>query len=195
MNSFFEESTRVPLSSPVKRRSNIIEMPNALGDIVASNDRAKFDRACIDMLRQTKARIDKRSRDGLGSVLDAFRTQRLTAALADGSEVRAAAFGDLLWGICHACAKSEATSLTFGVVQDVLDYVAMSGRPWKLALSEQVAQKVVPQLSGPASVCEELLVFATTADAGSGEFGAAISALQALLRTKDLGTGHVLFRY
>jgi hypothetical protein len=195
VNSFFEESTRVPLSSPVKRRSNIMEMPNALGEIVASNDRARFDRACTDMLKQTKARIDKRARDGLGSVLDAFRTQRLTAALADGSEVRAAAFGDLLWAICKACAKSEATSLTFGVVQDVLDYVAMSGRPWKLALSEQVAQKVAPQLSGPAAVCEELLAFATTADAGSGEFGAAISALQALLRTKDLGTGHVLFRY
>jgi hypothetical protein len=195
VNSFFEESTRMPLSSPVKRRSNIIEMPNALGEIVASNDRSRFDGACVDMLKQTKTRIEKRGRDGLGSVLDAFRTQRLTAAVADGSEVRSAAFGDLLWGICQVCSRSEATSLTFGVVQDVLDYVAMSGRPWKIALSEQVAQKVVPQLSGPATVCEELLAFVNTADAGSGEFGSAVSALQALLRTKDLGTGHVLFRY
>lgn len=195
VNSFLEESTRIPLSSPVKRRSNIIEMPNALGAIVSGNDRPKFDSACIDMLKQSKARIDKRGRDGLGSVLDAFRSQRLSNALTNGSEVRSAAFGDILWGICQACAKSEATSLTFGVVQDVLDYVAMSGRPWRLALSEQVAQKVVPQLSGPATVCEELLNFITDADAGSGEFAAAIAALQALLRTKDLGTGHVLFRY
>ncbi|MDZ4178355.1 MAG: hypothetical protein U1E29_03860, partial [Coriobacteriia bacterium] len=129
------------------------------------------------------------------SVLDTFRTQRLNAALTDGSDVRSAAFRDLLWGICQVCAKSEATSLTFGVVQDVLDYVAMSGRPWKIALSEQLAQKIVPQLSGPATVCEELLTFATAADAGAGEFSAAISALQALLRTKDIGTGYVLFRY
>jgi hypothetical protein len=93
------------------------------------------------------------------------------------------------------CAASDATGLTFGVVQDVLDYVAMAGRPWKVALSEQVAQKVVPQLSGPASVCEELFAYCTAADAGSGEFSAAISALQALLRTKDAGSGHVLFRY
>ena len=195
VNSFLEESSRIPLSSPVKRRSNIIEMPNALGVIVSSNDRSKFDKACVDMLKQTKGRIDKRIRDGLGSVLDNFRVQRLVVASADGSEVRSAAFGDILWGICQICAKSEATSLTFGVVQDVLDYVAMSGRPWIRALSEQVAQKVVPQLNGPATVCEELLPFITGIDAGSGEMTMAISALQALLRTKDLGTGYVLFRY
>lgn len=195
VNSFLEESTRMPLSSPVKRRSNIIEMPNALGEIVASNDRLKFDQARIDMLRQTKDRIDKRTRVGLGSVLDTFRVQRLTAALTNGSEVSSAAFGDLLWCICKACAASDSTALTFGVVQDVLDYVAMSGRPWTVALSEQVAQKIVPQLSGPAQVCEELLAVTTAADGGAGEFAAATSALQALLRTKDMGSGHVLFRY
>lgn len=195
VNSFLEESTRAPLSSPVKRRANIIEMPNALGELVASDDRPKFDRACVDMLKQTKARVDKRTRDGLGSVLDSFRVQRLTTALAADSDVRSAAFGDLLWGICKACAGSDATSLTFGVVQDVLDYVAMSGRPWRTALSEQLAQKVVPQLSGPSTVCEELLAFTAEADAGTGDFAAATAALEALLRTKDLGTGHVLFRY
>lgn len=195
VNSFLEESTRVPLSSPVKRRSNIVEMPNALGEIVASGDRAKFDKSCVDLLKQTKARIDKRAKDGYASIFDSFRIQRLNTALADGSEIRSLAFGDLLWGICQICAKSESTSLTFGVVQDVLDYVSMSGRPWMLALSEQLAQKVVPQLSGPATVCEELLQYATTIDAGSGDFIAATSALEALLATKDLGTGYVLFRY
>jgi hypothetical protein len=195
VNSFLEESTRSPLSSPVKRRSNIIEMPNALGHIVVSDDRAEFDGACLELLNQTKTRIDRRRRDGLSSVLDGFRADRLTLAMAAGSGMRSAAFGDLLWGICKVCAASDATGLTFGVVQDVLDYVAMAGRPWKVALSEQVAQKVVPQLSGPASVCEELFAYCTAADAGSGEFSAAISALQALLRTKDAGSGHVLFRY
>ena len=115
--------------------------------------------------------------------------------MAAGSDVRSAEFGDLLWGVCEACANSDATSLTFGVVQDVLDYVAMSGRPWRTALSEQLAQKVVPQLSGPSAICEELLTFTATADAGTGDFAAATAALQALLRTKDLGTGHVLFKY
>jgi hypothetical protein len=170
-------------------------MPNALGDLVAVNDRAKFDQACVHMLEQTKARVDERTSSGMGSVLDGFRAQRLTAALAGGSDLRSTAFGDLLWGICKACAASDSTSLTFGVVQDVLDYVAMSGRPWRTALSEQLAQKIVPQLSGPSTVCEELLAFTESADAGSGDFAAATAALQALLRTKDLGTGHVLFRY
>lgn len=195
VNSFLEESTRMPLSSPVKRRSNIIEMPNALGEIVASGERGRFDKSCIDLLKQTKVRIAKRAKEGFSSVLDSFRTQRLDAALTAGSDVRSATFGDLLWGICQICDKSEMTSLTFGLVQDVLDYVAMSGRPSNVALSEQIAQKVVPQLSGPASVTEELLAYVTGAEAGTGEFSSAISALQALLRTKDLGTGHVLFRY
>lgn len=195
VNSFLEESTRAPLSSPVKRRSNIIEMPNALGQLIAGSDRTKFDGACVDLLKQTRARIEKRTKESFASVLDAFRLQRLEAALATGSEVRSAAFGDLLWGVCQICAKSEATSLTFGVVQDVLDYVAMSGRPLRPALSEQLAQKVVPQLSGPASVSEELLAYVATADAGTGEFLAATGALEALLRTKDAGTNHVLYRY
>jgi len=195
VNSFLEESTRAPLSSPVKRRANIIEMPNALGDLVEANDRAKFDQACVHMLEQTKARVDERTSSGMGSVLDGFRAQRLATALAGGSEVRSTEFGDLLWGICKACAASDSTSLTFGVVQDVLDYMAMSGRPWRTALSEQLAQKIVPQLSGPSTVCEELLAFTASADAGGGDFVAATAALQALLRTKDLGTGHVLFRY
>ncbi len=195
VNSFLEESTRLPLSSPVKRRSNIFEMPNALGLIVDRDARPEFDKASLEMLKQTKTRIDKRSRDGLSSVLDGFRADRLTAAMAVGSDIRSAAFGDLLWGICKVCAESDTTGLTFGIVQDVLDYVAMSGRPWKVALSEQLAQKIVPQLSGPATVCEELLAFCTAADGGSGEFLAATSALQALLRTKDMGSGHVLFRY
>ncbi|MGV4799297.1 hypothetical protein ACSMEB_09415 [Stenotrophomonas maltophilia] len=195
VNSFLEESTRAPLSSPVKRRANIIEMPNALGELVASDDRPKFDQACVDMLKQSKARVDKRARDGLGSVFDSFRSQRLTTALTPGSDVRSAAFGDLLWNICKACAGSDSTSLTFGVIQDVLDYVAMSGRPWRAALSEQLAQKVVPQLSGPSTVCEELLAFTAKVDAGTGDFSAATAALEALLRTKDLGTGHVLFKY
>lgn len=195
VNSFLEETTRMPLSSPVKRRSNIMEMPNALGDIVSRNDRPKFDEACVDMLKQTKARIEKRCKDGLGSVLDHFRSERLSVALEEGSTVRSSGFGDILWGICQACANSEATSLTFGVLQDVLDYVAMSGRPWRLALSDQMAQKIVPQLSGPATVCEELLSFIAEVDAETGDFTAAISALNALLATKDIGTGYVLFRY
>jgi len=195
VNSFLEESTRVPLSGPVKRRSNILEMPNALGQLIADSDRAKFDKACVELLKQTKKRIEKRKTESFASVLDVFRLERLTAALASGSDLRSAAFGDLLWGVCQICAKAEATALTFGVVQDVLDYVAMSGRPWKVALAEQLAQKVVPQLSGPASVSEELLTYVGAADGGTGELQAAVAALESLLKTKDVGTGYVLYRY
>ncbi|MDR5812071.1 AAA family ATPase [Caballeronia sp. LZ033] len=195
VNSFLEESTRFALSNPVKRRANIVEMPNALGTLVAENDRKKFDKACIDLLKQTKGRIDKRQKDGAPSVLDAFRLERLSAALISGSDMRSDSFGDILWRVCQICSGSAATSLTFGVVQDILDYVAMSGRPWRLALGEQLANKVVPQLSGPANICEELLMYVVATDEGAGDFGAAISALEAIMQTKDAATGHVVYRY
>ncbi|WP_296658523.1 hypothetical protein [Paraburkholderia sp.] len=195
VNSFLEETTRFQLSSPVKRRANIVEMPNALGGLVADDDRGKFDKACVDLLKQTKGRILKRQKVGFPSVLDTFRLERLNAALAPNSDIRSNPFGDILWHVCQICSRSEATSLTLGVIQDILDYVAMSGRPWRVALGEQLAFKVAPQLSGPVKVCEELLSYVVAIDTGTGELRAAIAALEAILQTKDASTGHVLFRY
>jgi hypothetical protein len=195
VNSFIEEPTRFQLSSPVKRRANIIEMPNALDRLVATDRREEFDKACIDLIRQTRKRIERRGKGGFASVLDSFRLERLNAALQPESELRSTAFGNALWGLCKICAGNESTSLTFGVVQDVLDYAAMSGRTWEASLAEQIAFKLVPQLSGPSSVGEELLTFIIAIAEGNSAFDVAISSLKALLRTKDVGTGYVVYRY
>jgi len=194
INSFMDEATRFQLSSPVKRRANIIEMPNALGQLVVLDEREKFDKACVDLLKQTKSRIERRGKTGFSSILDTFRLERLKDALKSGSDLRSDSFNDVVWGICKITSQNESTALTFGVVQDILDYVAMSGRPWRNALSEQIAFKVVPQLGGPSSICEELLSFISKVD-DDDSFEAAKASLESLLKTRDIGTGHVIYRY
>lgn len=194
VNSFMEESTRFQLSSPVKRRANVIEMPNALEQLLVFDEREKFDKACVDLLKQTKSRIERRAKFAFASVLDTFRLARLKEALKKESEVRSDSFNEVIWGICKISAGSDSTSLSFGVVQDILDYVAMSGRPWRTALAEQIAFKVVPQLSGPSSICEELLVFICELDAAN-DFKVAKASLEALLKTKEIGTDYVVYRY
>jgi hypothetical protein len=90
--------------------------------------------------------VAKRQRDGLSSVLDEFRSLRVEEAMQIGSELRSAAFMDVLWAICGVCCLEAATAPTFGVIQDVLDYVARSSTSVARSLSDQIAHKIVPQL-------------------------------------------------
>lgn len=195
INSFVEESTRLPLSGPVKRRANVIEMPNLLGTIIAENDRARFDAVTVDLLKQTRERYRLRQKQGQGSILDAYRVANLDAALQKTSHVREASFIDALWRLCLICAKDTQTSLTFGVLQDVVDFVALAGTDALAALDRQIAQKIVPQLAGPASVARELLDFVLSLKTQTHPFGEAAAALQQLLSSEDPSSGTVYYRY
>lgn len=195
INSYVEESTRLPLSGPVKRRANVLEMPNALAGLVRAGDRATFESACWGLLKQTKNRVTRRKRDGLPSVLDSFREQGLDATLKAGSEVRSKAFMDALWDICGVCCQSPITAPTFGVIQDVLDYAAMTTTGAMQALNDQIAHKIVPQLNGPATVARSLLAVIERLDAGSGTFARAKEAVQDLLQTEDAASALVAYRY
>lgn len=195
INSFVEESTRLPLSGPVKRRANVIEMPNLLGTIVAENDRTRFDAVIVDLLKQTRDRYRVRQKQGQGSVLDGYRIADLDSALEKTSRVRAAAFVDALWRICQICAKDAQTSLTFGVLQDVVDFAALAGTDALSALDQQIAQKVVPQLAGPAGVARELLEYFVSLQTQTHSFSNATTALQQLLNSEDPSSGVVYFRY
>lgn len=195
VNSFVEESTRLPLSGPVKRRANVIEMPNLLATIVEAKDRARFDLLLVQLLEQTLARYKARAAEGQSSVLDEFRMAGLVAALAKGSAVRSAVFADTLWNLCLICAGDPQTSLTLGVLQDVLDFAAMAGENVMAALDLQVAQKVVPQLGGPAAIARQLHDFMKGLRASGQPFDLAITALGQLLLTEDPSSGMVYFRY
>lgn len=195
VNSFIEEATRKPLSGPVKRRANIIEMPNHLANLVNADDRSGFNKACSGLLKQARDRIAVRQKSGSQSVLDAFRVEALTRAIAPASPLSEATFTDAIWTVCKVCCAEASTAPTFGVVQDVLEYVAMSSADVHASLGEQLAQKIVPQLNGPAHVARELLTAVQTLDAGSGKFSASIAALEVLLQHEDIASGTVTFPY
>lgn len=195
VNSFLEEPTRLPLSGPVKRRANVLDMPNALADMVMAGNRALFEATCKNLLLQSKERIAQRVAAGYGSVLDTFRVAGLSGAVAAGSPTLSDPYIGALWTMCSICAKSPSTSLTLGVVQDMLDYTAVGNGDVMTALSEQVAQKLVPQLTGPGAVAEELLAYVETLHATDKKFGSAREALTSLVATKDVGTGTVTYRY
>jgi hypothetical protein len=194
INSFVEESTRLPLSGPVKRRANVIEMPNLLSNVLANDDKIRFGEIVVNLVQQTRNRLASLQAEGRASVLDQFRVESLDAALKPGSPIRAS-FVETLWRICKICALDTHTSLTMGVLQDVADFAAMRGGDPVASLDEQIAYKIVPQLSGPAQVPEELLVLVSEIEGAPGKFGRARAALTALLRTKDPSSGNVLYTY
>jgi hypothetical protein len=195
INSYVEETTRLPLSGPVKRRANVIEMPNFLGSLVVNGQREEFEKACHRLLKQTKSRVSKRQRDGLSSVLDEFRSRRVEEAMQIGSELRSPTFMNILWAICGICCLETATAPTFGVIQDVLDYVAMSSTNVARSLSDQIAHKIVPQLNGPVRVARELLKLVEEFDGEAGDYATAKAALVALLHTEDRSSGLVTYTY
>lgn len=192
VNSFVEESTRLPLSAPVKRRANVIEMPNVLAGIIEGGDVAEFAATLRNLIAQTRERCKKRKDEGRASVLDDFRLAKLDAALAAGSTVQSATFVDVVLSVCKACAADPATALTLGVLQDVIDYAAMADDPME-ALDRQVAQKIVPQLAGPKAVAQGLL--AVVEGLINPVFTQAKQALNQMLASADPSSGTVYFRY
>lgn len=195
INSYLEEGTRLPLSGPVKRRANVIEMPNYLEEIVRNGNREGFSSICANLLRQTLVRIENRNQIGTVSILDSFRRQNLQLAIQEGSAILSEEFLDVVWRICEICASSRITGLTFGVLQDVLDYVAMANGDAVSALDSQIAQKIVPQLSGPASVVRQLIDLMEDLGPGEDGFQQSKKALAALLASEDPGSGLVTYMY
>jgi len=204
INSFVEEPSRLALSGPVKRRANVIEMPNLLASIVESSDRKRFREAVAGLIRQSKERLESRKREGNGSVLDSFRAKGFEDALVPGSTFEKSGVLDVLWEICTVCNQATQTSLTLGVLQDVLDYLVLSGDDYFTALDLQLAQKIVPQLTGPARVARELRALLTdlsspkmVAEQPSAKpsFPGANDAINRLLHTEDPGSGLVFFPY
>jgi hypothetical protein len=196
INSFVEESTRTPLSGPVKRRANVIEMPNVLDAVVADADPAKFPAFCRSLIEQTLSRYKARATTGTPSVFDGFRIAALEQSLAAGSHVLATGPIELLRGVVKACAVDRLTSLSAGVLQDVLDFVAMAaGEDVFRAIDQQIVQKVVPQLNGPVGAAKAVLEFLAAQQDGANRFSNALRALDGLIATADPSSGLTYFRY
>ena len=63
------------------------------------------------------------------------------------------------------------------------------------ALDSQIAQKIVPQLSGPASVVRQLINLMEELGPGENDFQQSKKALAELLASEDPGSGLVSYMY
>jgi hypothetical protein len=146
MNSYLEDPSRKQLSVPIKRRSNLIMMPDPLLDIVQRYDSDdapdEFAAVCRLLLTQLVSRLRRR---GL-SVLESSLVNDLTAAVP--TEAIA-----LLWRLSRRLAPSDEVAMTLGLVQSILRYVQTSHFDnVATALDLQIEQKILPTLRGPADL-------------------------------------------
>lgn len=190
VNSYLEEPSRMPLSGPVKRRANIVEMPNHLTTIVASNDRVAFDEAAVALVKQSLLKIQCRLGTQSEGVFDQTRAAAFKAALQSDGRATAPELLDLLWNICVA----TGGVLTLGVLQDILDYVSLSHEDVIVALDRQIARKVVPQLSGTSDMANALSELISS-HPSLALFSESSGALSDLLATSDSAGGAVIYKY
>ena len=159
-NSYRDEpETRTRVSSPTKRRSTIITMPNVLAErFDAAPDSAVLE--VVDRLISTETqRVAKRIETTQAAQFDGMRTVGLSsvATSADfASPVR-----ERLNEVCAAILKTPPgrSWFTMGLLKDVILAIAYADRDQNSemsALGEAVADKLVHQLRGTHSDVEEL---------------------------------------
>lgn len=158
-NSYRDEpETRTRVSSPAKRRSTVITMPNVLGDRFDDDpDNAVMDLAIGLAIAETD-RVAARGRAGRSAQFDALRSSSLGSVQGAGDlspTVRAA--------LTAVSASLLTTSVgrswfTLGLLRDVIIGIVLADRTESAeldALGQAVADKVVHQLRGSHGDIEE----------------------------------------
>lgn len=186
-NSYLDEPTRLPISGPVLRRSHVIEMPNALTQILNSEDsKDQFVTCLSSLVRQSLNRISDRAETRGTSFLDESRKAVFADYLSNGNNLPEDVLGTL-FDVCVSLAAEEISALTFGVLQDVVDYILLAGVSMS-AVDEAIVQKVLPQARGPASIYEALHEQLVTGDRALPD---TVMVLQKLLDRTDGLTGEI----
>ena len=152
MNSYLEDPSRKPLTVPVKRRSNLISMPDPLHDLVLASDPADssipedFRRLCRLLLDQSVRRLRVRGTAAFdGNLLD----QLMKPVAEEASRV--------LWELSRRLAIHDEVAMTLGLLQSILRYVQTSEfSDVTAALDLQIEQKVLPILRGDSSLLDEV---------------------------------------
>lgn len=180
MNSYLEDPTRKMLSVPVKRRANLIDMPDPLRDLASSNasDIApdRFGELCRLLLDQLVARLRRR---GL-SLLEGRLIDDLAADVPE--EVV-----QLLWRLARRLSVRDEVAMTMGLVQSILRFVQTSTfSSIDIAMDLQVEQKVLPLVRGHATVLDEV-----EAALGTGEWARSRSAVERMRRLATENAGRI----
>lgn len=159
-NSYVDEpDTRTPLSTPVKRRSVILEMPNLLADEAeASGIEAALKKFGDLMLARERGEVEERFAVRSAAAFDYFRRAALE---------RTKSYGDLpkavrtrLRAVFEALLSSPGgrRSITLGVFKDVIVSIAYSAAEAEMEATfcRQVAGKLLHMLKGDIEVLRKL---------------------------------------
>jgi MoxR-like ATPase len=154
INSYTYESSRNPLSTSVKRRANIINVKNPLDEVFKTesiqNQLATFKEFTNIIIKQSQQRFEKRS-----DVLNVFRHMNFHSFFTHLDDE----FYEILFKLTKSLSHSEETKLTFGILQDMIEYLIFSNFDLAKSMDLQVVQKILPYLVGNIDVLREFELF------------------------------------
>lgn len=152
MNSYLEDPSRKQLSVPIKRRTNLITMPDPVLTLVQDAGGAdEPPQAFADFCRMLLDQAVRRLRVRGTSVIDGALLEELAAPVPDD------ALG-LLWRLACRLAVHDEVPMTAGLIQSILRYIQTSDfAETGTGMDLQVEQKVLPVLRGPESLLDEVV--------------------------------------
>lgn len=159
-NSYRDEpETRTRVSSPTKRRSTVITMPNILGDLYDEDPNGAVLKLAIQLIETERARVETRGGRGAVAQFDGLRLANLSTLT--GLSSLSAEVQESLRNVANAIldTPSGRSWFTMGILRDVALNIAHADRDKDaelLALGESVADKLVHQLRGSFSEVEDL---------------------------------------
>lgn len=159
-NSYRDEpETRTRVSSPTKRRSTIITMPNVLSDRYDANPDEAVLALAIGLVRAEHKRVQGRGLRNAASQFDGLRLQALDSVTT--LDDLSTALKDALKKICSSILETSTgrSWFTLGLLRDVVLNVVHAGREEQAelaALGDAVADKLVHQVRGTFADVEDL---------------------------------------
>lgn len=165
-NSFRDEpETRTRVSSPTKRRSTTITMPNLLGDRFEDDPATAVTNMVRTLIANELTRVQDRETVGRASQFDSLRLTALRSVADIGSFSTEAQ--QALVNVCNAVLETTTgrSWFTLGLLRDVVMSLVMTQRDAQAelsALGHAVADKLVHQLRGTRSDAQPLLAAAAS---------------------------------
>ncbi|PQP43854.1 hypothetical protein C6A88_23330 [Mycolicibacterium austroafricanum] len=160
-NSFRDEpETRTRVSSPTKRRSTTITMPNVLGDRYEDDPDTAVSGIVRTLIANERERVESRASAGHASQFDSLRLTALQSVSDFGDFSVEAQLALILVSNAVLETTTGRSWFTLGILRDVVMALVMSERHAAAeltALGNAVADKIVHQLRGAHADAQPLL--------------------------------------
>lgn len=181
MNSYLEDPSRKQLSVPIKRRSNLISMPDPVLELVQTTGATDEPPSAFgDLCRMALDQSVRRLRIRGTSVIDGSLLEQLAAPVP--ADVVA-----LLWRLSRKLSVHDEVPMTLGLIQSILKYIQTSDfADPHTALDVQVEQKVLPVLRGAESLLDEVVTAL-----GPGDWPRTTQAIRRMRRLASENAGRL----